>query len=97
MRVRERRPLWLTPTPVLPPLPPSATAPWPACARRTLTPTARMYVDLPPMLGPVTTWSDDSPETREVSFLMKDTSSIRSTHLGEEPGGQSASKPAAGT
>mmetsp|Transcript_2297 Transcript_2297/g.7724 ORF Transcript_2297/g.7724 Transcript_2297/m.7724 type:complete len:208 (-) Transcript_2297:2079-2702(-) len=43
----------------------------PHCASSTATPTCLMYVDLPPMLGPVTTWNQDSPLTKSQSFGMK--------------------------
>mmetsp|Transcript_20898 Transcript_20898/g.64986 ORF Transcript_20898/g.64986 Transcript_20898/m.64986 type:complete len:279 (-) Transcript_20898:409-1245(-) len=42
----------------------------PACARRTEMPAARMYVDLPPMLGPVTIWKWEMPCSRATSFGM---------------------------
>ena len=51
----------------------------PTWARSTAMPTWRMKVDLPPMLGPVMSWNQDSPRTMRQSLGTKSTPSCSST------------------
>jgi hypothetical protein len=52
----------------------------PTCARRAIQPIVRMYVDLPPMFGPVMIKKRELSRLSSTSFVMKEISSWHSIH-----------------